>query len=116
MKVLITDVALTPYTHAQFEKIASKGCEVVVLLPESSQDTGRGVKEDKSESYAYKILYSRVRKMWYGKHALIDLKIILIKERPDALVLVWPYLLHLFFDRTILYAINRNKIHLIVMV
>lgn len=114
MKVLITDVALTPYTHAQFEKIASKGCEVVVLLPESSQDTGRGVKEYKSESYAYKILYSRVRKMWYGKHALIDLKIILIKERPDALVLVWPYLLHLFFDRTILYAINRNKIHLIV--
>lgn len=114
MKVLITDVALTPYTHAQFEKIASKGCEVVVLLPESRRDIGRGVKEYESRSHAYKILYSRVRKMWYGKHALIDLKNILKKEEPDVLVIVWPYLLHLFFDRTILYTINGNKIHLIV--
>ena len=114
MKVLITDVALTPYTHAQFEKIASKGCEVVVLLPESRRDIGRGVKEYESRSHASKILYSRVRKMWYGKHALIDLKNILKKEEPDVLVIVWPYLLHLFFDRTILYTINGNKIHLIV--
>ena len=114
MKVLITDVALTPYTHAQFEKIASKGCEVVVLLPESRRDIGRGVKEYESRSHAYKILYSRVRKMWYGKHALIDLKNILKKEEPDVLVIVWPYLLHLFFDRTIFYTINGNNIHLIV--
>lgn len=116
MKVLITDVALMPYTHAQFEKIASKGCEVVVLLPESCQETSRGVREYKSkrESYTYKILYSRVRKMWYGKHALIDLKNILIVERPDVLVLVWPYLLQLFFDRTIFHTMNKNRIHLIV--
>ena len=52
--------------------------------------------------------------MWYGKYALIDLKSILIKERPDVLVMVWPYLLHLFFDRTILYTLNKCKIHLIV--
>lgn len=114
MKVLITDVALPPYTHAQFEKIASKDCEVVVLLPESRRDIGRGVKEYESRSHAYKILYSRVKKMWYGKYALIDLKSILIKERPDVLVMVWPYLLHLFFDRTILYTMNKCKIHLIV--
>ena len=114
MKALITDVALPPYTHAQFEKIASKDCEVVVLLPESRRDIGRGVKEYESRSHAYKILYSRVKKMWYGKYALIDLKSILIKERPDVLVMVWPYLLHLFFDRTILYTMNKCKIHLIV--
>lgn len=114
MKVLITDVALPPYTHAQFEKIASKDCEVLVLLPEFRRDIGRGVKEYESRSHAYKILYSRVKKMWYGKYALIDLKSILIKERPDVLVMVWPYLLHLFFDRTILYTLNKCKIHLIV--
>ena len=114
MKALITDVALPPYTHAQFEKITSKDCEVVVLLPESRRDIGRGVKEYESRSHAYKILYSRVKKMWYGKYALIDLKSILIKERPDVLVMVWPYLLHLFFDRTILYTMNKCKIHLIV--
>ena len=114
MKVLITDVALTPYTHAQFEKIASKDCEVVVLLPESCKDIGRGVRECENKSYAYKLLYSQVRKMWYGKHALIDLRKILIKERPDVLVVVWPYMLHLFFDRTIFYTINKNNTHLIV--
>ena len=114
MKVLITDVALPPYTHAQFEKIASKDCEVLVLLPEFRRDIGRGVKEYESRSHAYKILYSRVKKMWYGKYALIDLKSILIKERPDVLVMVWPYLLHLFFDRTMLYTLNKCKIHLIV--
>lgn len=114
MKALITDVALPPYTHAQFEKIASKDCEVVVLLPESRRDIGRGVKEYESRSHAYKILYSRVKKMWYGKYALIDLKSILIKERPDVLVMVWPYLLHLFFDRTILYTMNKCKTHLVV--
>ena len=114
MKVLITDVALTPYTHAQFEKIASRDCEVVVLLPKSCKDIGRGVREYGNKSYAYKLLYSRVRKMWYGKHALIDLRKILMKERPDVLVMVWPYMLHLFFDRTIFYTIKKNNTHLIV--
>ena len=114
MKVLITDVALTPYTHAQFEKIASRDCEVVVLLPKSCKDIGRGVRECGNKSYAYKLLYSRVRKMWYGKHALIDLRKILMKERPDVLVMVWPYMLHLFFDRTIFHTIKKNNTHLIV--
>ncbi|ETK12582.1 hypothetical protein T235_08430 [Tannerella sp. oral taxon BU063 isolate Cell 8/11] len=55
-----------------------------------------------------------MKKKWYGKHALIDLKDILMKEKPDVLVLVWPYLLHLFFDRTILYVMNRNNIRLVI--
>ena len=114
MKVLITDVALTPYTHAQFEKIASEDCEVIVLLPETRRDIGKNVKEHEIGSHAYRLCYSRIRKMWYGKHALIDLKDILIKEEPDALVMVWPYFLHLFFDRTIFSIINRRKIRLLI--
>lgn len=113
MKVLITDVALVPYTHAQFEKIVSKDCDVVVLLPEVS-DIGKNVKEYEPGFHAYKIRHSRVRKMWYGKHALIDLKKTLIEESPDVLVVVWPYLLHLFFDRTIFRVINKNKIRLVI--
>jgi putative glycosyltransferase len=114
MKVLITDVALTPYTHAQFERISSKGCEILVLLPRVRSSVGKNVKECKPRSHTYKLCYSRVKKKWYGKHALIDLKDILIKEKPDVLVLVWPYLLHLFFDRTILYIMNRDNIRLVI--
>ena len=114
MKVLITDVALTPYTHAQYEKISSKGCEILVLLPRIRSSVGKNVKECEPRSYIYRLCYSRVKKKWYGKHALIDLKDILMKEKPDVLVLVWPYLLHLFFDRTILYVMNRNNIRLVI--
>jgi glycosyltransferase involved in cell wall biosynthesis len=52
--------------------------------------------------------------MWYGKPALIDLKSVLIREKPDIMMIGWPYFLYLFFTKSILKIMRQNKIRLII--
>lgn len=113
MKILTMDTALVPYSHALFEKLVQKGCEFVLVLPEQT-DIGKGVKTLDKKNTSYKIYHSRVKKMWYGKNALIDIKKILLTEKPDILFTVWPYFLHLFFDRSILRFMKKNNIRLVI--
>ncbi len=114
MKVLITDVALTPYAHAYYKKLALRGCDIILLLPEDGKDVGKNVKEYKGVECPYKVSYSPVKRMWYGKRSLASLKKYLIKERPNVLVLVWPYYLNLYFDRTIFHVMAKNKTRLVI--
>jgi hypothetical protein len=101
MKVLYTDVGIPAYTHPLLEKMVSKGCDLTMLIPEKGNFAGEGVKFTDEKTISYKILYSKIKKMWYGKPALSDLKEILNKEKPDVLILIWPFFLQLFFDRSI---------------
>ena len=107
MKVLITDVALTPYAHAYYKKLALRGCDIILLLPEDGNDAGKNVKEYKGGECLYKVSYSPVKRMWYGKRSMTSLKKYLIKEKPNVLVLVWPYYLNLYFDRTIFHVMEK---------
>lgn len=86
-----------------------------MLLPQNDDKTvGTGVKRAEAKKTSYRICYSRSKTKWYGKPALIDLKCILSEEKPDILMIGWPYFLHLFFDRSILKLIKKNKIRLII--
>jgi glycosyltransferase involved in cell wall biosynthesis len=115
MKVLYTNVTITSYTHPLLEKLTNYGCDLVMLLPENNDNTvGKGVKLADTKQRSYHVCYSRSKQMWYGKPALIDLKNILLQEKPDIVIIVWPYFLHLFFDRSILKLLQKNKIHLII--
>jgi glycosyltransferase involved in cell wall biosynthesis len=86
-----------------------------MLLPENNDNTvGKGVKLADAKNRSYRVCYSRSKQMWYGKPALIDLKNILLQEKPDIVMAVWPYFLHLFFDRSILKLMRKNKMRLII--
>lgn len=108
------DIAITPYSHALFEKLVSKGCDLVLLLPENLENIGKGVRVQEKTKRSYRVCYSRIKKMWYGKHALIDIKKYLIEEKPDIFVVVWPYFLYLFFNRSIYKIIRSLNIRLMV--
>ncbi|MDR2383200.1 MAG: glycosyltransferase family 4 protein [Prevotellaceae bacterium] len=115
MKVLYTNVAIPSYAHPLLEKITSRGCDLVMLLPENNDNTvGKGVKFADTKVRSYRVCYSRSKQMWYRKPALIDLKNTLIQEKPDIVMIVWPYFLHLFFDRSILKLMQKNKMRLII--
>ena len=115
MKVIYVNVTITSYTHPLIERLVSKGCELVMLLPQNDDKTvGTGVKRAEAKKTSYRICYSRSKIKWYGKPALIDLKHILLEEKPDILMIGWPYFLHLFFDRSILKLMRKNKIRLIL--
>jgi glycosyltransferase involved in cell wall biosynthesis len=86
-----------------------------MLLPQNNDNiVGKGVKLAAEKNGSYRVCYSRSKQMWYGKMALIDIKTILLQERPDIAIIGWPYFLHLFFDRSILRLIRKNKTHLII--
>lgn len=100
MKVLYTNHIITPYTHAIMQKVVSKGADVVFLLPQQDNGTvGKGVVAANTQESSYQIRYSATRKKWYGKAALTDLGTALMQERPDILIIGWPYMLQFFFDR-----------------
>ena len=100
MKVIYVNHTIPLYTHPLLQKIVSKGCELVMLLPLTDNGTvGLGVEISHSEHNAYRILYSSSSKKWYGKAVLNDLTSILIQEKPDILMIGWPYMLQVFFER-----------------
>jgi putative glycosyltransferase len=114
MRVLITDTALTPYAHAYYKKLALSGCDIFLLLPEKKSDTGQNVREYEGSEIPYRIGYSQVRKMWYGKNGMVSLRKFLIKEIPDVLVLTWPYYIDLYFNRRIIHIMAQRKIRLVI--
>ncbi|MCL2289908.1 MAG: glycosyltransferase family 4 protein [Bacteroidetes bacterium] len=115
MRVLFVNYCLPAYLHPLLERLVAKGCEIVMLLPGNDDNNiGEGVKLSDVQNISYKIRYSRSKKMWYGKHALIDLKHIIEQEQPDILLITYPYFLHLFFDRSIIKLLNRNNIRLVI--
>ena len=115
MKILYTNFGITSYLHPLLEKLATKECDIVMLLPKNNKNTiGKGIKWANEQNVSYRIRYSRSKKMWYGKYALTDLKRIIEEERPDILLIGFPYFLHLFFDRSILKTLKQYNVRLII--
>lgn len=114
MKVIYVNHTIPLYTHPLLQKIVDKGCELVMLLPLGDNGTvGKGVEVSQSNNNAYRICFSSSSKRWYGKVALMDLKSILIQERPDILMIGWPYMLQFFFERELRKTVKHFNIKLI---
>ena len=115
MKVVYVNLGITSYAHPLLEKLTAKGCDLVMLLPNSEDGTiGESVKRAALDQHAYSIRYSSTQKMWYGKPALTEMKSILLQEKPDILMIGWPYFLQLFFDGRLRSVINKWNIKLII--
>ena len=115
MKVLFTMGGVSHYIAPLFDAIARKGIEVVVLIPESQKKTiiGKGVKLVEQKSL-FSVRKSEHRKKWYGKLALEGLTATILEEKPNIVVLGWPYFLQYFFSYSLRSALKRVKAKLII--
>lgn len=97
MKVLFTFGGIPHYLSALLNRLQANGVEVTVVTPQEGNATiGKGVKM--VEGGNYKQIMTREKKMYYGKSAFPKLSRIIAAEKPDIVVMGWPYFLQIFFQ------------------
>ena len=99
--------------HPLLEKITDCGQTLVMLIPEVAE-TGKAVKGAESTSCKYSVIKSPTKKMWYGKSGYPQLNDILISQKPDILLIGWPYFMQLYFQSGIFKSLKNNNIRLIL--
>jgi len=90
MKVLYTFGGMPHYLNAMLNKLHNKGVEITVITPQKGNATiGKGVKMVKGGTYRH--LTAIEKKAFYGKSAYPSLPEIVREEKPDILIMGWPY-------------------------
>lgn len=113
MKVLFTFGGMPHYLNAMLEKLQAKGADITVVSPRKGNATiGKGVKM--VEEGAYRHLNTQEKKMCYGKSGFPALPGIIADERPDIVVLGWPYFLQVFFQPSLRRALKRCGARLVI--
>lgn len=113
MKVLFTFGGMPHYLNAMLEKLQTKGADITVVSPQKGNATiGKGVKM--VEEGAYRHLNTQEKKMYYGKSGFPALPDIIADERPDIVVLGWPYFLQVFFQPSLRRALKRCDARLVI--
>lgn len=113
MKVLFTFGGMPHYLNAMLEKLQTKGADITVVSPQKGNATiGKGVKM--VEEGAYRHLNTQEKKMYYGKSGFPALPGIIADERPDIVVLGWPYFLQVFFQPLLRRALKRCGARLVI--
>lgn len=113
MKVLFTFGGMPHYLNAMLEKLQAKGADITVVSPQKGNATiGKGVKM--VEEGAYRHLNTQEKKMYYGKSGFPALPGIIADERPDIVVLGWPYFLQVFFQPSLRRALKRCDARLVI--
>lgn len=113
MKVLFTFGGMPHYLNAMLEKLQTKGADITVVSPQKGNATiGKGVKM--VEEGAYRHLNTQEKKMYYGKSGFPALPDIIADERPDIVVLGWPYFLQVCFQPSLRRALKRCDARLVI--
>ena len=99
--------------HPLLEKIADFGHRIVMIVPEVAE-TGKAVKGAESTSCKYSVIKSPTKKMWYGKSGYPQLNDIILSQKPDILLIGWPYFMQLYFQKGIVKTLKNNNIKLIL--
>ncbi len=115
LKVLFVNTTITHYNHPLLNKIGERGIELVMFLPQHNSHTvGAGVKRNEDKNQKYRVIQTPCEKAWYGKDYLPDLQRTLEMEKPDILLIGWPYMLQLFFYPRIIRYLKSHTIRLIL--
>ncbi|ADV42876.1 glycosyltransferase family 4 protein [Bacteroides helcogenes] len=113
MKVLFTFGGIPHYLNAMLNKLHAKGIEITVITPQKGNATiGKGVKM--VEGGTYKHLTTPEKKMFYGKTAYPALPEIVLQEKPDIIVMGWPYFLQVFFQPRLRKAMKECGSRLVI--
>jgi len=114
VKVVFVFGGLPHYFNKVMNRInAHPDIDVSVIAPsEKSVTMGSGVHETES-GVDFNIIRLKEYSTWYGKPFFHNFKQTLVAERPDAIIIGWPYFLAFIFMPSLLFFIKRNKIRLI---
>lgn len=113
MKVLFTFGGIPHYLNSLLNKLQEKGADITVVTPQKGNATiGKGVKM--VDGGTYKHLTTPERKMYYGKNAFPALPEIIEEERPDIVVVGWPYFLQIFFQPRLRRAMKACQARLVI--
>lgn len=113
MKVLFTFGGIPHYLNAMLNNLQSKGIEIIVVSPQKGNTTiGKGVKM--VEAGSYKHLTTPEKKTFYGKSSFPALPTIIAEERPDIVVMGWPYFLQVFFQPALRKAMKACSARLVI--
>lgn len=113
MKVLFTFGGIPHYLNAMLNKIQAKGVEITVVSPQKGNTTvGKGVKM--VEGGAYRHLTTAEKKAFYGKSSFPALPRIIAEEKPDIVVMGWPYFLQVFFQPALRKAMKACGARLVI--
>ena len=113
MKVLFTFGGIPHYLNAMLNRLQAKGVEITVVSPKKGNTTiGKGVKM--VEGGTYKHLTTPEKKMFYGKSAFPALPEIIAEEKPDIVVVGWPYFLQVFFQPALRKAMKSCNAKLVI--
>lgn len=105
MKVLFTFGGIPHYLSALLNRLKQKGIDVTVVIPRKGNAIiGAGVKMvDEGE---FKRIELPEKKMYWGKVGYPELAVVVAQEKPDIVVLGWPYFLQYYFQKQLRTAIN----------
>ncbi len=114
MKVLFTFSGLPHYLVPLLNKLNKvKNLEIQVVVPkENSKSIGAGVKLTKS-GIDFKIIYLEEKKAFYGKYFLDKFSETIKTERPNIIVMHWPYILDLSRNIKLKKYIKKQNIKII---
>lgn len=114
MKVLFLQGGVPHYLSALFKKLSEKySIDLTVVHPGNKGKTvGEGIKFTESASN-YKLILAEEEKSIFGKVFFKDFYPTLKSEKPDIIVLGWPYILKFCFSFRISWYIRKNKVGVI---
>lgn len=115
MKVMLTFGGMPPYLKALLDRIQSAdGIDITAVLPSQGKGAtiGRGVKT--VEGGSFRTLHIPERRMCYGKAGFPDLPALVRGERPDLLVLGWPYFLQVSLQPSLRRAMREADTRLLI--
>ncbi|MDD3559749.1 MAG: glycosyltransferase family 4 protein [Melioribacteraceae bacterium] len=114
MKVLFIFGGLPHYYNSILNLVnENPDVDVIVLKPKEKSGTiGEGVYETE-EKINFDIISVNEKKGWWGKPIFKNLSKHLASINPDAVVVIWPYILQFLFDHKTINLIKKNKIKLI---
>lgn len=106
MKILMTFGAVPHYVDSLLKVLTKRGLELVVVVPQkTSAIIGAGVKTV-AKTDGYKRIESPETKALWGKQLFCDLPKIVHEERPNIVVLGWPYFLQIALQPSLCKAIR----------
>ncbi|MHA8087961.1 glycosyltransferase family 4 protein [Aquirufa sp. Wall-65K1] len=114
MKLMSLAGGLPHYYNLVLNKLQHEfGVEVVVVVPSGEGATlGAGVFESKS-GIEFKVIYAEEYTTYYGKKFFKGLKELILQEKPDVLMVNWPYQLAYVFYPSWYRFLRKHKIALI---
>lgn len=115
MNVLFVFGGIPHYYAKLLDRLQSKGIDITVVIPDTDNSLaiGKGVKLSE-DVHAYRTIRSKEKLSIYKKAYYPELAMILQREKPEIIVLGWPYFLQYFFDRKLRKVIRRRNIKFII--